>query len=349
MDIKLAVVILNWNGEHFLKRFLPSVVKHSNLPDVKIFVADNASTDNSIEWIKNNYPDTVQYLCFSENYGFAGGYNKVFHEINAEYICLLNSDVEVSEGWIEPILNYFHEHPEVPLACSKLKDESKRNYFEYASACGGYIDRYGYPFCRGRIFETTEEDKGQYDNIENVLWGAGAALFVKRSVWLELGGLDESFFAHMEEIDFCWRANLAGYKMIVHPKSVVFHVGGGTLPKNNAKKTFLNFRNNLWMLRKNLDGFYRIRALFMRVLFDSTTAFLFFVLGRFKDSGAVIKAWWYFLFHSKHIHEYRKTTSIKGNGLPSVGYYSKSILFNYYLRGKRKFSSFNPKHFKTKS
>lgn len=348
MNIKLAVVILNWNGRHFLERFLPSVVRNSDLPGVIVCVADNASSDDSLEWLKANYPDNVELLQFDENYGFAGGYNKVFEELDAEYICLLNSDVEVAEGWIEPILSYLESHSDTPLACSKLRDEAKRDYFEYASAGGGYIDRYGYPFCRGRIFENVEKDKGQYDTVDHVLWGAGAALFVKRQVWLELGGLDASFFAHMEEIDFCWRANTAGYKMIVHPESVVYHVGGGTLPKNNARKTFLNFRNNLWMLKKNLNGYCLFRALFMRFLLDALAATLFLFSGRIKDFGAVLKAWWYFWFKSKHIRLARKTMLKSGNGLPSAGYYSGSILFDYYVRRNRKFSELKASRFNKK-
>ena len=238
MDIKLAVVILNWNGRHFLERFLPSVVKHSDVPGVGIFVADNASSDDSVEWLKDTYPDSVKCLKFDKNYGFAGGYNKVFQELEAKYICLLNSDVEVTAGWIEPVLEYMESHPDTPLACSKLRDEARREYFEYASAGGGYIDKYGYPFCRGRLFEAIEKDEGQYDTVEHVLWGAGASLFVRRDVWLETGGLDDHFFAHMEEIDLCWRANAAGYKMIIHPGSVVYHVGGGTLPRTMPGKPF---------------------------------------------------------------------------------------------------------------
>jgi GT2 family glycosyltransferase len=348
MNTKLAVVILNWNGRHFLERFLPSVVKNSDLPGVDVYVADNASSDDSVEWLQKNYSETVKLLQFDENYGFAGGYNKVFEELDAEYICLLNSDVEVAEGWIQPILSYLESHTDTPLACSKLKDEARRDYFEYASAGGGFIDRYGYPFCRGRIFETLEKDMGQYDTVEHVLWGAGAALFVKRDIWIELGGLDASFFAHMEEIDLCWRANAAGYKMIVHPESVVYHVGGGTLPKNNARKTFLNFRNNLWMLKKNLNGYVRFRALFMRFLLDGLASFLFLVLGRLKDFGAVYKAWWWFVFKSKHISQARKLMKKSGNGLPTAGYYSGSILFDYYVRRNRKFSELKASRFKTK-
>lgn len=338
--MKLAVVILNWNGIHFLKKFLPGVVKHSSIDGVQVVIADNNSKDDSVSWVKSEYSsDEVKVLEFNDNYGFAGGYNKVFEEVEAEYICLLNSDVEVDSNWLPPILSYFEKHPNTAAACSKLRDYNNKEMFEYASACGGYIDKYGYPFCKGRVFEVLEKDEGQYDEITEVLWGAGAALFVKRDLWLELGGLDEHFFAHMEEIDFCWRLNNSGHKLVIIPESIVYHVGGGTLPKNNARKTFLNFRNNLWMLSKNLHGTYKVKTLVIRFCLDMLAAFGFLALRRSKDFGAVIKAWWYYTFKSKHIREYNKKAQMHTKGLPSVGFYNGSIILDYYIRKKKTFSS----------
>lgn len=337
MEQQLAIVILNWNGRHFLEQFLPGVVKYSELEGVSVVVADNASSDDSLDWLAANYPE-LKVLEFSENHGFAGGYNLVFEKLDAEIICLLNSDVEIRGEWIPPVLDYFDKHHDVAAIASKLMDQKHAEYFEYASAVGGYIDKFGYPFCRGRIFETVEKDHGQYDTVQDVLWGAGAALFVRRDVWLELGGLDVDFFAHMEEIDLCWRIKNKGYRVVSLPQSVVYHVGGGTLPKNNPRKTFLNFRNNLWMLQKNLPKRQLFPLMFIRFFLDMLASLVFIISGQFKDAGAVIKAWFNVLSTRKKTLAKRK--SMKDFiGMSGHGFYNGSILWQYHVRKKKHFSN----------
>ena len=249
--IKTAVVILNWNGEAMLRQFLPSVIACSCLEGTEIYVADNASTDASCEVVEKEFP-SVRLIRLDKNYGFADGYNYALQKIDAEYAVLLNSDVEVTEGWLQPMVGYLDTHPETVACQPKIRAYRHRNLFEYAGASGGFIDRYGYPFCRGRIFENVEEDKGQYDEVIPVFWATGAALMIRLDVYRNVGGLDGRFFAHMEEIDLCWRLRSRGYQLVCIPSSTVYHVGGATLKKENPRKTFLNFRNNLLMLYKNL-------------------------------------------------------------------------------------------------
>ncbi|MEA1874083.1 MAG: glycosyltransferase family 2 protein [Bacteroidota bacterium] len=332
---KLAIVILNWNGRHFLERFLPGVVKYSDLDDVRVVIADNASSDDSLEWLAGNYPQ-LDVLKFSENYGFAGGYNLAFEQLEDEIICLLNSDVEIRGDWLQPVLDYFVAEDEIAAISSKLLNQKQPEYFEYASAAGGYIDKFGYPFCRGRIFESIEKDQGQYDVVEDVLWGAGAALFVRRKIWLELGGLDVDFFAHMEEIDLCWRINNAGYRVVSLPQSVVYHVGGGTLPKNNPWKTFLNFRNNLWMLQKNLPKRQRNRVMFIRFFLDRIAAVSFLFSGRFKDASAVCKAWWN-VWKTRNHTLAKRNRMTKFSGMSGKGFYKGSILWQYHVKKNKRF------------
>jgi GT2 family glycosyltransferase len=337
MQTKLAVVILNWNGKHFLERFLPGVVKYSGLPGVQVVVADNASTDNSLEWLKANYQDEVDVLAFDRNHGFAGGYNHVFEQVKADVICLLNSDVEIRGPWLEPVINYLDNNPDVKAVCSKLRDQKRPEYFEYASAAGGFIDKFGYPFCRGRIFEEIEKDHGQYDTITDVLWGAGAALFVRRDDWLKLGGLDEDFFAHMEEIDLCWRIKNSGGRVVCVPQSVVYHVGGGTLPKNNPRKTFLNFRNNLWMLQKNLPRHRLFVVMFTRFWLDMFASMTFLFGGRSKDAGAVYKAWFnMWKTRRKTFAKRRRLKTIQANR-HSAGFYNGSILWQHHVKKVKRF------------
>ena len=249
--IKTAVVILNWNGEAMLRQFLPSVIACSCLEGTEIYVADNASTDASCEVVEKEFP-SVRLIRLDKNYGFADGYNYALQKIDAEYAVLLNSDVEVTEGWLQPMVDYLDTHPETVACQPKIRAYRHRNLFEYAGASGGFIDRYGYPFCRGRVFESVEEDKGQYDEVIPVFWATGAALMIRLDVYRNVGGLDGRFFAHMEEIDLCWRLRSRGYQLVCIPSSTVYHVGGATLKKENPRKTFLNFRNNLLMLYKNL-------------------------------------------------------------------------------------------------
>ena len=248
---KLSIVILNWNGAEMLRKFLPSVITHSEGEGIEVCVADNASTDNSLEVMRTEFPD-VRLILLDRNYGFAEGYNRALAEVDAEYSLLLNSDVEVAEGWLSPMLAYMDAHPEVAACQPKIRSWHRREEFEHAGACGGYMDKYGYPFCRGRMMDTVEVDAGQYDTVVPVFWATGAALLVRTADYREAGGLDARFFAHMEEIDLCWRLRSRGRGIVCIPQSVVFHVGGATLNKNNPRKTYLNFRNNLLMLYKNL-------------------------------------------------------------------------------------------------
>ena len=250
--MKTAVVILNWNTEGFLKEFLPGLL-HSvkNVEGAEVIVADNASTDGSMTVMKECFP-TVRTIELEKNFGFTGGYNKAFDQIDSEYFLLINSDIEVTDGWLEPLVQWMDNHPECGACAPKLHSWQEREKFEYAGAAGGYIDRFGYPFCRGRVMKRLETDRGQYDSPADVFWATGACLMVRSSLYRKLGGLDERFFAHMEEIDLCWRMQLEGYKITVVPQSVVYHVGGGTLPASSPFKLFLNYRNNLMMLENNL-------------------------------------------------------------------------------------------------
>ena len=250
--MKTAVVILNWNTKEFLERFLPGLVSSvSELPDTEIIVADNASTDGSMELMREIFPD-IKTMAFDRNYGFTGGYNRAFDGIESEYFVLINSDIEVTENWLKPLIEWMDSHPECGACAPKLHSWQERDRFEYAGAAGGYLDRFGYPLCRGRVMGMLETDRGQYDVPKDVFWATGACLMVRSSIYKSLGGLDERFFAHMEEIDLCWRMQLEGWKVTVVPESVVYHVGGGTLPATSPFKLFLNYRNNLLMLSNNL-------------------------------------------------------------------------------------------------
>lgn len=275
---KVAVVILNWNGAEMLRRYLPSVIEHTGeLAD--IIVADNASTDNSLAMLDAEFP-SVRTIVLDRNYGFAGGYNRALEQVDNEYYMLLNSDVEVTCGWMDRLLEFMDAHDEAAACQPKLRSEHSRDMFEYAGASGGFLDRYGYPFCRGRIFDVVEKDEGQYDDVCEVMWASGAALMIRREDYRHAGGFDERFFAHNEEIDLCWRLQNAGRKAYCVPQSVVYHVGGGTLPKGNPMKTFLNFRNNLTMLYKNLPDQDLRHVMRMRCLLDYVAAFKSLLLER---------------------------------------------------------------------
>lgn len=330
--IKLAVVILNWNGEHYLKTFLPTLLK--NLPHyAEVIIADNASTDGSITYVQQQFP-ALRIIQNYTNQGFAEGYNTALRQIKAEYYCLLNSDIEVTPQWIEPIINFFETHAEVAVIQPKLLSYYKRNTFEYAGACGGYIDKYGYPFCRGRLFDIVEEDNGQYNEPCEIFWATGAALFVRSSVYHQLGGLDPDFFAHMEEIDFCWRVKNHGHSIWVVPQSIVYHVGGGTLPKNNAFKTYLNFRNNLYLLLKNLPSKRIIPTLFVKFFLDQIAAFFFLLQGHFQDFCAVYRAMWHFYKHRKKTKQKREKDLTQAY----TQLYPKSIVWAHYALRKKHFN-----------
>ena len=333
---KTAIVILNWNGVEMLTRFLPNVLDYSR-GEAVVYVADNASTDNSLEVLKMHFPE-VRAIVLEKNWGFAEGYNRALGQIDAEYYVLLNSDVEVSHHWLTPLIEFMDNHADVAACQPKLLSLKNRDAFEYAGACGGFIDRYGYPFCRGRIFDTVESDDGQYDYAAEVLWATGACMVVRASDFKEAGGFDARFFAHSEEIDLCWRMRLMGKKIYCIPDSFVYHIGGGTLPKNNPMKTYLNFRNNLTMLYKNLpDGELR-HVMRVRLFLDYVAAFQALLSGRVGDFKAIINGRKAF---KKWLPEYREVRrEVQGRRVVRdvTGIYRHSILWQYYAKGHKKYA-----------
>ncbi len=334
--IKTAVVILNWNGVQFLKDFLSIVIRFSQSDSTEIILADNGSTDDSIRYIKENFPE-IRLILFDKNYGFTGGYNKALDQIDAEYFVLLNSDVEVTENWIEPIISMMDADSSIAAAMPKIISYAERGNYEYAGASGGFIDKYGYPFCRGRIIGTVEEDKGQYDDIREIFWASGAAMFIRADLYKKAGGLDNDFFAHMEEIDLCWRLKNMGYKIVVNPKSIVYHVGGGTLPNNSSRKIFLNYRNNLLLLIKNLPKKKIIPIIISRLILDGLSGFIYLVSFKFGFFFAVIKA--HFSFYGmifKTLKKRNKQTTVRYKEI-----YQKSIVFDYFLKKKDTFNKLN--------
>jgi len=331
----VAVVILNWNGQSFLEKFLPSVVA-STYPGLEIVVGDNASTDSSIEFLKSNYPG-VRVLQNDENYGFAGGYNRILEHLDNEYFILLNSDVEVSPGWIEPVIHLMESDMEIAVAQPKILSYSQKDHFEYAGAAGGYLDSLGYPFCRGRIFDTLEADHGQYDDQSEIFWASGAALFIKRIRWIEIGGLDPDFFAHMEEIDLCWRLKNRGYRIVYCPKSIVYHVGGGTLNAESPFKTYLNFRNNLVLIQKNLSSGKASLVIFIRLWLDLIALIKFLFAGKPGNALAISKA--HFSFFGKLFRNIKKSRDIDVSNFNSSGLYRGSIVWQYFIRKRKLFSS----------
>ena len=333
---KTAIVILNWNGVKMLTRFLPNVLDYSR-DEATVYVADNASTDNSIEILKKHFPE-VKIIVLEKNWGFAERYNKALEQINAEYYVLLNSDVEVPHHWLTPLIEFMDNHSEAAACQPKLLSESNRDAFEYAGACGGFIDRYGYPFCRGRMFNTVENDDGQYDYATEVLWATGACMVIRAADFKQQGGFDARFFAHSEEIDLCWRLRLSGRKIYCIPDSFVYHIGGGTLPKNNPMKTYLNFRNNLTMLYKNLPDNELRHVMRMRTLLDYVAAFQALLAGRKGDFKAILKGRKAF---KQWLPEYKEIREKIQNGRQTAditGIYRRSILWQYYAKGHKKFS-----------
>lgn len=330
--MSIAVVILNWNGRKMLERFLPSVTACTT-GDAEVIIADNGSTDDSLDFLAQHYPQ-LRIVALDRNYGFADGYNKALAQIEADYYVLLNDDVEVTPGWWQKVIALMESDSEVAVAQPKLLMHDQRDTFEYAGGAGGFIDKYGYPFCRGRIFTTLEKDRGQYDDAREIFWASGAAMFVRASAWKQLGGLDGDFFAHMEEIDFCWRAKLEGHKVMYCPDSVVYHVGGGTLPKSNPMKTMLNFRNNLSMLHKNLPDESQRRILRLRMILDGVAA-VKFLLGGSKDECMTVftahkqyRSWKADLDRKRELRTPRPVSCI----------YPRSLLASYYLLRKKKFN-----------
>lgn len=333
--MKVAVVILNYNGASMLAKFLPSVIEYS--PGAGIVVADNASTDDSVAVLRESFP-TVRLLQLDRNYGFAGGYNKALEQVDAEYFLLLNSDVEVAEGWIEPLLSFMEQHPAAVACQPKILAYNNKTYFEYAGAAGGFIDRYGYPYCRGRLFDTVEEDNGQYNDVCRVFWATGAAMMVRSDAFRKAGGFDGRFFAHMEEIDLCWRMLARGGEIYVVPQSRVYHVGGATLNKSNPRKTFLNFRNNLLMLYKNLPAYELRSVMYARAVLDYVAALKFMLTGAWGDFKAVLAArreYRRMRGGYKNVREQNITAAVTTEIKERSRF---SLLWQYYLKGKKRFS-----------
>ncbi len=336
---KTAVVILNYNGISFLKKFLPRVLEKTSA-DAEVWIADNNSLDGSVDFLREHFPD-VRYIENKYNGGFATGYNMALSRIDADYYVLLNSDIEVTDNWVKPVIDIMESDPKIAVCQPKIRSYYERNKFEYAGASGGFIDKYGYPFCRGRIFQSLEDDKGQYDDAIEVFWATGACMFVKADLYHKFGGLDGDFFAHMEEIDFCWRLKNEGYKIMVSPASVVYHVGGGTLPKKSARKTYLNFRNNFSLLYKNLPKNRLFFTFLVRLLLDGIAGLKFLLEGDFLDFTAVIEAHLYFYRNLGKLRKKRKLINQK----KVSRIYKGNIVFAHYVGGKKKFSELNSTKF----
>lgn len=345
--MKIAIVILNWNGKQLLEKFIPTVLQHSKNV-ATIYVIDNASTDRSISILTEKFPD-VKIVQNSENGGYARGYNEGLKKIAADYFVLLNSDVEVTYNWIQPIISLMEADRSIAACQPKILNYNVRDEFEYAGGGGGFIDKWGYPFCRGRVFNSFEKDHGQYDDTREVFWASGACLFIRSNIFLETGGFDEDFFAHMEEIDLCWRIRNLGYKIYYCADSAIYHVGAGTLSKMNPKKTFYNFRNNLLLLCKNHAPEYFYFKLFLRICLDGVAGLRFIVSGEFAHCIAVIKA--HFSFYALFKQTLRKRNAIRGQIVRYAdnGVYRGSIVWDYFVRGKSKFSDIREDLFKTKS
>lgn len=334
---KVSVVILNWNGRKLLEEFLPSVIRYTTHPDIEIVVADNGSTDDSLIFLQAKYPE-VKRIVLSENYGFADGYNRALREIDTEYFVLLNSDVEVTENWLLPVIEQLDNDQSIAAAQPKILAQKNKSYFEYAGASGGFLDKYGYPFCRGRIFKVLEEDKNQYDLPMDVLWATGACLIIRSKDFSDAGGFDASFFAHMEEIDLCWRLNCRGRRVVCLPFSTVYHVGAATLKKESPRKTFLNFRNNLLMLYKNLPQESLRRVMITRLILDYIAALQFTITGKYTNAKEVIRAHKDFYTNRKAYRAARQENLKKSTGAPIRTIYPKSILAAYHLKRIRLFS-----------
>lgn len=338
MKKDISVVILNWNGSTMLQRFLPSVIRYSE--EAEIVVADNGSTDDSLALLRERFP-SVRILPFCENYGFAEGYNRAIQKIDTPYVLLLNDDVEVTPHWLQPLLAFMNHHPEVAACQPKILSETQRELFEYAGACGGFIDHLGYPYCRGRIFNHVEKDRGQYDQVCPIFWATGAALLVRTDVYRKEGGLDKRFFAHMEEIDFCWRLRSRNYGIYCIPQSTVYHVGGGTLPKSHPRKTFLNFRNNLLMLYKNLPEERLNSTLRIRYFLDLVAALKMLLSGQVKESMAIVKALRTF-FKIRHDFDREREENLRKQQLKDIPEMrNESLLVAFYLKKKKKFEDWH--------
>lgn len=334
MQPSVSVVILNWNGKALLEQFLPSVVE-SAYKNLQIIVGDNASTDDSVEFVKNNF-STVKIIENDKNYGYAGGYNNILSRVNTDYFILLNSDVEVPINWIEPVINLMESDEKIAVAQPKIKWQKQKNQFEYAGAAGGFMDLHAFPFCRGRFFDNVETDTNQYNTNIDIFWASGAALFIKSTAWQEVKGLDADLFAHMEEIDLCWRLKNLGYRVVCCANAEVYHLGGGTLNANNPYKTYLNFRNNLIIMQKNLpvqDAYFRI---FIRLWLDLAAWIQFFLKGKWEFSRAISKA--HFHFFRDLNKNAQKRMAFQLPFLKHTGVYRSSIVYAYFIEKIKSFS-----------
>jgi len=340
--VKTAVVILNWNGIGYLKMFIDKVIRYSVNDETVLYVADNGSNDGSIDWISASHTD-LNIIRFAENHGFAEGYNLALSQVDAHYYVLLNSDIEVTEGWLQPMIDYLDNNQDVASCQPKIMSYHNRDHFEYAGAAGGFIDKYGYPLCRGRILNCVEKDTGQYDTIADIFWSTGACMAVRASAWKKCGGFDPDFFAHMEEIDLCWRFQRSGYRVSCIPQSVVYHVGGGTLPYNSPFKTYLNFRNSLCLLYKNLPDSNLKKTLFVRRILDGIAALFFLLKGQLRSVSSVWKA---------HIDFYRKLDRLRGKrkivrdlskNEQAGMILNKSIVFEFYIKRHKTFGQLKTK------
>ena len=334
---KIAIVILNWNGAKLLQQFLPSVIEFSKGDSTKIVVADNGSTDDSLQILKNEFPE-VQILDLKQNYGFAQGYNEALKQIDADYFVILNSDVEVTAGWLDEPIRLMENDSSIAAVQPKILSYNQKTHFEYAGAAGGFIDRFGYPFCRGRIFNEVEEDHGQYNDLVDIFWATGACMFVRSSHFHEAGGFDADFWAHMEEIDLCWRLKNRGYRIVYTSESTVYHVGGGTLSYDNPLKLYLNFRNNLWLLYKNLPPGQLVQILFIRMIMDGIAAFK--LLSEFNLNGikSVLKAHYHFYCSIPSLNRKRKLAQQSGHLSVPAEKLPKSIVFQFYIKKRKRFS-----------
>ena len=332
-----AIIILNYNGAHFLEKFLPSVVEHS--AGHRLIVADNGSTDNSLPFLSKVYPQ-IEVMAFDQNYGFAQGYNKALRTIDNEYSILLNSDVEVTAGWIDPVLKLMRSDPTIVACQPKVRAYHRKSYFEHAGAAGGYIDPLGYPFCRGRIIDVVEEDTGQYDDVVPVFWATGACFFAHTETYRRLGGFDALFHAHMEEIDFCWRIQAANLKIMYQPQSLIYHVGGGTMPVTHPRKTYLNFRNSTGMLYKNVPTAQLWWKLPLKLMLDGVAALRFFTEGKRQEGSMVVRAMADFIRYRKSWKASRQRVPKKMSSRPAT-MLPRLLVAERYLRKKKVFSALN--------
>lgn len=334
---KTAIVILNWNGICYLKMFLGTVVKYSISSETEVYVADNGSNDGSAEWVAENFKE-VRLIRFDRNYGFAGGYNMAIDKLDAEYFVLINSDIEVTEGWLQPLVSFMEENSDAAACQPKILSYNQKDYFEHAGAAGGFIDKYGYPFCRGRILNIAEKDEGQYNDQVEIFWSSGACMIVRADAWKKCGGFDTDFFAHMEEIDLCWRFKKAGYRTCFTSGSTVYHIGGGSLAYDSPYKIYLNFRNSLYMLYKNLPDDRLSSVLSLRMILDGMAAVIFLATGRFSYFRAVLRA---HISYYKSIGDLRRKREIvkKFGEFHAPGLIlNKSIVFEFYIKGIKTFN-----------